>query len=234
MNRLSNPSRLVRPLAAGVVLIVLSKSLMVYLDYLPPNFSSDFLQGRRSYFFSGYHVAFYAHILSGPLALLCATILMSDTFRRRWPLWHRRLGRLEVAVVLLAVAPSGLWMAGHAASGAAAATGLALLALLTAACAALGWRAAVQSRFREHERWMWRTYLLLASAIVLRLMGGLATVAGVSAAWFNPAAVWASWILPLAAYELSLWIGPSIRSVSGRRSPGRPSRASALHGGQRL
>lgn len=225
MNRLNTPSRLVRPLAAAVVLIVLSKSLMAYRDYLPPNFSSDFLQGRRSYFFGGYHVAFYAHILSGPLALLVATILMSDTFRRRWPLWHRRFGRLEVAVVLLAVAPSGLWMARYAAAGPVAAVGLAVLALLTAACAALGWRAAVRNRFHDHERWMWRTYLLLASAIVLRLMGGLATVAGVSAAWFNPAAVWASWVVPLAAHELSVWIGPSIRGVSGCRSPGRPSRA---------
>jgi uncharacterized membrane protein len=220
--RHSEPSRLVRPLAAAVVLIVLSKSLLAYVDYLPPNFSSDFLHGRKGYFFGGYRVAFYAHIVSGPFALLLGTILMSETFRRRWPLWHRRLGRLEVAVVLLAVAPSGLWMARHAIGGPIAAAGLAVLALLTATCTVLGWRAAVRSRFRDHERWMWRTYLLLASAIVVRIIGGMVTAAGVSAAWFDPAAAWASWVAPLAVYELREWLMPLARGVSRRGSEGHP------------
>ena len=48
---------------------------------------------------------------------------------------------------------------------------------------------------------MWRCYLLLCSAVVLRLLGGLATVTGVTAIWFDPVAVWASWLLPLAAFE---------------------------------
>ena len=225
MSRLGDPTRLVRPLVAAIVLIVLGKSLAPYVDYLPPNFNSDFLRGRRNYFFGGYHWAFYTHIFSGPLALLLGTILMSDTVRRRWPLWHSRLGRLEVAVVLLAVAPSGLWMARHAAAGPVAAAGLALLAILTAVCSALGWRAAVQRRFRDHERWMRRTYLLLASAIVLRMIGGLATVVGVSAPWYDPAAIWASWIVPLAAHELGTRLAAPASGVSDRVSPDRPSRS---------
>lgn len=218
----SAPSRLVRPLAAAVVLIVLSKSLLAYVDYLPPNFSSDFLRGRTGYFFGGYHVAFYAHIVSGPLALLLGTILMSDAFRRRWPLWHRRLGRLEVAVVLLAVTPSGLWMARHALGGPIAAAGLTVLAILTAGCTALGWRAAVRNRFRDHERWMRRTYLLLASAIVVRLLGGMATAAGLSATWFDPAAAWASWVAPLAVHELRGWLMSVARGISRRGERGHP------------
>ena len=35
--------------------------------------------------------------------------------------------------------------------------------------------------FTDHRRWMWRGYLLLCSAVVLRLFGGLATVTGVTA-----------------------------------------------------
>ena len=68
---------------------------------------------------------------------------------------------------------------------------------------ALGWRAAVQRRFRDHRRWMMRGFLLLCSAVVIRILGGAATVMGVEAQWFDPLASWASWILPLAAYELS-------------------------------
>jgi hypothetical protein len=49
---------------------------------------------------------------------------------------------------------------------------------------------------------MWRCYLLLCSAVVLRLIGGLATVTGVAAPWFDPLAIWLSWLVPLAAFEL--------------------------------
>jgi len=220
MRRPLAPEQLVRPLAASLVIVVLAKSLMAYADYLPPNFDSDFLRGRAGYFFTAYRWAFYTHISAAPLALLLGTILVSDTFRRRWPLWHRRLGRLEVAIVLLAVAPSGLWMARHAAAGPIAAAGLAILALITATCAGLGWRSAVRGRFHDHGRWMWRTYLLLCSAVVLRLAGGLATVAGVSATWFEPAAIWAATLLPIVAHELATWPMAPGRRVSGRERRG--------------
>jgi hypothetical protein len=45
--------------------------------------------------------------------------------------------------------------------------------------------------------------LLLCSAVVIRLIGGLATVVGMHAAWFDQLAAWACWIVPLAAFELS-------------------------------
>ncbi len=54
---------------------------------------------------------------------------------------------------------------------------------------------AIDGRFAEHRRWMWRGYLLLCSAVVLRLFGGLATVTGVTAPWFDPVANWVSWLV---------------------------------------
>jgi hypothetical protein len=102
-------------------------------------------------------------------------------------------------------------MAYHAAAGPVATAGLATLAVATATCATVGARAAVRRRFAEHRRWMWRCYLLLSSAVVLRLIGGLATVAGVAAPWFDPLATWMSWLVPLAAFEL--------HARAGRRPP---------------
>jgi uncharacterized membrane protein len=191
---------------AGLLILKVAAAVMLgYQNYFPPNFSSDFLHGREDYFFGGYQWTFYAHIASGPVSLVLGLILISERFRLRLPKWHRRLGRIQVASILFLVAPSGLWMASYAQAGAAAAVSFALLAILTAWCAACGWKAAVQRRFAVHRRWMRRCFLLLCSAIVLRLLGGLATVAGVRAAWFDPLASWACWIAPLAAYELSSW-----------------------------
>lgn len=201
-------TKLQRALALVAGLLVFKVTTVVaigYQNYLPPNFNSDFLRGREAYFSGTYQWAFYTHIASGPFCLVLGTILIGERFRPRFPKLHRTLGRIQVAAILLLVTPSGLWMAYYAAAGTIAAVGFALLAVLTGTCAALGWRAAVQRRFAVHRRWMWRTFLLLCSAVTLRLLGGLATVAGIQAEWFDPLASWVSWMAPLAAFELSGW-----------------------------
>jgi uncharacterized membrane protein len=191
-------------LVGAAMLLILRVTLSVvigYRHYLPPDFNSDFLLGRESYFYGAYRWAFYAHLISGPATLVVGTILVSERFRQRVPKWHRALGKLQIACVLLVLAPSGLWMARYAVSGAVAGVGLGLLAIATATCAALGWRAAAARRFDDHRRWMWRTYILLCSAVVIRLMGGLATVFHVDAIWVYPLSAWASWLVPLLVYE---------------------------------
>lgn len=140
------PSRLAKLLTVLLVGKVLAGVVLNYRDYLPPNFGADFLLGRESYFWDGYHRAFYLHIFAGPLALLLGTVLIGDQFRRRFPKSHRHFGRMQAVCVLLFVAPSGLVMARNAANGPAAVVGFTMLALLTDLTVALGWRAAIQRR----------------------------------------------------------------------------------------
>ena len=97
---------------------------------------------------------------------------------------------------------SGLWMARYAEAGAIAGTGFAALAVVTGICVALGWRSVVTRRFAEHQRWMLRCFILLCSAVVLRVIGGLTIVTGVESEWSYPLAAWTSWLLPLMAYEV--------------------------------
>lgn len=197
--------RVLTLLVGLLILKVTGAVVLGFQNYFPPNFGSDFLNGREAYFFGSYRWAFYPHIASGPCSLILGMILISERFRRRFPRWHRLLGRIQVACVLLLVTPSGLWMAFYAVAGPVAGVSLAALALLTGMCVVLGWRSAVNRHFAEHRRWMWRTFLLLCSAVVLRLFGGLATVMGVSATWFDPLATWMSWLLPLLVFELIQW-----------------------------
>jgi hypothetical protein len=196
-------SRLLTILAAILIWKVTLSVVIEYRHYIPPNFDSDFLRGREQYFWGAYHWAFYTHLLSGPTSLILGTILVSERFRRAVPIWHRRLGRLQGVCVLLLVAPSGLWMAYYAETGAIAATGLGLLAITTATSVALGWRAAVRRKFANHRRWMWRTFILLCSAVVLRMIGGLATVLHFEAPWLYPLSTWVSWLVPLLVLESS-------------------------------
>ncbi len=204
-------------LAVALILKVTFSVVSNYHNYFPPNFDSDFLRGRELYFPGAYQWAFTTHIISGPVSLILGLILIVERSRARYPRWHRYLGRLQVAFVLLLVTPSGLYMARYAAAGPIAAVGLAALAIATAICVSIGARSAVMRRFADHRRWMWRCYLLLCSAVVLRLIGGLATVTGTAAPWVDPLATWVSWIAPLAAFEFREWT----RRRPERRNPER-------------
>ena len=190
-------------LAALLVLKVVAVTVLSYADYLPPSFQVDFLRGREAYFYGSYRWAFYGHIFSGPLSLLLGLILISERFRLRFARWHRRLGKIQGMLVLLLVVPSGLWMARYASAGPIAGLGFAALAVATGVCVALGWQAAMQRRFAAHRVWMQRCFVLLCSAVVIRVIGGLATVMAAEAMWIDPAAAWLSWLGPLAAFEMS-------------------------------
>jgi len=197
--------RLKRIVVLVTVLLILKitgEVILGYRAYLPPDFRSDFLYGRESYFWGGYHWAFYLHIASGPISLILGLVLINERFRRRFPQWHRRLGRFQAVCVLLVVVPSGLWMAGYASTGLAASVGFVVQSALTALCFALGWRAAVRRKFAIHRKWMWRGFLLLCSAVILRILGGLGTVLMLEAGWINPLFSWASWVIPLGVFEV--------------------------------
>lgn len=199
MSRLSIAVRFAQLLAVLLVCRTVLYVLLSYGDYLPPNFQSDFLLGRRGYFFGSYQWAFYVHITSGPLSLLLGLVLLSQTVRSRWPVCHRAVGRIQVVNILLLVAPSSLWMAWYAEGGTVAAAGLTTLAIATAVCITLGWLAAVQRRFDQHARWMQRTFALLCSAVVLRAIGGASEVLAIEGTY--PYAAWLSWIVPLIVLE---------------------------------
>src|SRR5687767_4026075 len=98
--------RILKLLAALLILKIAAGVVFSYPDYFPPDFGSDFLLGREAHFFGSYQGAFYLHIIAGPLSLVLGLLLMNDRFRRTLPKWHRRLGRIQVLGVLLLVAPS--------------------------------------------------------------------------------------------------------------------------------
>jgi uncharacterized membrane protein len=195
---------LLRWLAVALVLRVTATILANYPDYFPPNFESLFLEGRERTFGGAYSVAFYVHIFAGPFALLVGLVLLSDFSRRRRV--HRVLGRVQVAVVLLCMLPSSVVMSAYAFGGWPAGLSFVLLSFATAFCAVAGVVCARRKRFDRHRRWMHRTFVLLCSAIALRLISGAASMLEVP----NPerayvVASWCSWLVPLAAWEAAIW-----------------------------
>lgn len=192
-----------RWLAVALVLRVLVTIVANYPDYFPPNFDSLFLQGRELTFRGAYRVAFYVHIFAGPVVLLNGLLLLSESVRRRYRKLHRRLGWLQVVVLLGLVLPTSVVMSRYAFGGWPAGVSFLLLSVATAGCAVAGVVQACRRRYELHRRWMLRCYVLICSAVVLRLISGAAGLLGVS----NPeaayvVAAWCSWLVPLAVFEV--------------------------------
>jgi uncharacterized membrane protein len=193
-----------RWLAVVLILRVLVSIVANYSDYFPPNFDSLFLQGREATFTGAYRSAFYVHIFSGPFVLFNGLIQLSEYVRRHHRGLHRVLGRVQVVVLLLLVLPSSVVMSRRAFGGWPAGLSFLLLSAATASCAITGVVHARRRRYDQHRRWMLRSYVLICSAVALRLISGAAGLVGVpspEAAYI--VAAWSSWLLPLAAYEIA-------------------------------
>lgn len=188
----------------AATLLILKTILSVALnlpDYFSPNFNHDFLRGRETHFFGSYQYAFYTHILSGPTSLFLGLLLLNDNLRRRSATTHRYLGRLQITCILSLVVPSGLWMAQYAQAGISASVAFSALSLATGLTALMGWRCAVSRSFAMHQRWMTRCFTLLCSAVVIRVLGGFASIAGITWSHFDVVSAWLCWIVPLAILE---------------------------------
>lgn len=208
-------ANVLRGLAVVLILQVLISILSNYSDYFPPNFDSLFLQGREGTFQGTYRIAFYVHILSAPLVLVNGLILLSES-SRRYGTWHRWLGRIQVVVLLLFVLPSSAVMSRHAFGGRLAGLSFLALSAATASCAIIGVVHARHRRFDRHRRWMLRCYVLICSAVTLRLMSGTAELLHVPNAEAAYAiAAWSSWLVPLAILEFLDRLPQGARNHSG-------------------
>jgi len=118
--------------------------------------------------------------------------------------WHRRMGRVQFFLVLLVVVPSGMVMARDAYAGPVAGAGFAVLNLAVALSLSLV-MAVVRARarrFTSHRQWATRSFVLLASPLLLRLFAGFFIVTGWESANTYRWNSWASWLIPLVGYEL--------------------------------
>ena len=193
--------------ARFLLLILCLKILLTmvyeYRAYFPPNFEANFLIGRRSYFFGSYGAAFYIHIISGPIAIVLGFVLMISGGIARFRRQHRWLGRAQGLIVLAAVLPSGLLMATRSVTGPLAGWGFAAVAMLTAICMLMAIRSARRAQLKLHQKWATRSFLLLCSPLLFRLISGATIVSNLESPLTYRLNAWLSWLVPLAIYEWS-------------------------------
>ena len=195
-------AKVLRAVFALLILRALVSIVANYSDYFPPDFQSSFLQGREGTFPGTYQWAFYVHIFSGPLVLLNGLLLMTDWVIRYRSL-HRFLGWVQIVALLVFMLPSGMVMALQSFGGFWAGLSFMVLSGANGVCAILGVVYASRGKVKQHRRWMVRSYVLICSAVFLRLVSGAAGLVGVTdAERAYVFAAWMSWVLPLMVWEI--------------------------------
>lgn len=189
----------------ALVIKILASILSEYRWYFPADFDqSFFLANREAYFDGWYGIAFYIHIITGPITIILAFVLMITAKRNHPGSIHRWMGRSLGLLVVFALTPSGLVMATRAFTGTLAGVGFALLSIGTCLCTVAAAYHARNRQFMNHQRWATRCFILLCSPLLLRLMSGAAIVANIEDEWTYQAAAWLSWLGPLLIYEVFL------------------------------
>ena len=193
--------------------------LWEYRFYFPPDFKeSFFLIGRTTYFYSWYQIAFYAHIITGPIVLLGATYLMLSgmlrsskrkftswpTLERRLMKYHRAIGVWTGYLALTIMLPSGALMALKAQQGIVAGLSFIIQATFTAAALLAVAYTARRKLWRTHQQWATRTFLLLVSPLLLRLANGTLALIGQDSSTALQWTAWLTWVFPIATFELWL------------------------------
>lgn len=157
-------------LALTAVAIAVSGPLRYLTDSLPSLAADgDPLAGNYAGRPSWAHLALYAHIAFGRLALLLSPVQLSAArVRARAPRLHRGLGR-AVLVCIGAGAAGGMVLAPMNLAGPIGTAGFGTLAVLWIGFALLGLRAIRRGEVAVHRRWMIRTFALTYAAVTLRL-----------------------------------------------------------------
>lgn len=171
---------------AGSALITLSSLPYLDLETLPP-FAIEKLPVRfEALWLFSLRVHVVAAALAFPLCLLLAT-----RFLQRRAAWHRVLGRIAAALVLLVLVPSGSVLAFDAKGGAPVTAGFLLSAAIVAWGIVRGVTSARRRDLVSHRHAMQHVLAQMSVAVVSRAM-----IVGFDSYGFDPD----------AAYVIALWV----------------------------
>lgn len=155
------------------LLIILFTGLFIFIksaDYYYPDFSRGYLSDKKNVFDGLFHYAFYAHIVSAPVALFIGTYQAWVRPVKPNTSIHILLGKIYTALVLFLAAPGGLVLSFYALGGLSGKISFFLLSIFWLVFTWSGYVLARKREIAQHQRYMIRSYVLLLSAIILRLL----------------------------------------------------------------
>jgi hypothetical protein len=152
-----------------------------------------------------WNIGFYTHIGFGGVALLIGWLQFSKRFLHRYPLWHRRIGKVYVVSVLLS-ATASIGIGFFATGGLVPAAGFVSLGIIWFTTTLLAYVRIRQRRIEAHQRLMLYSYAATFTGVTLRLQLPIliASLGSFSSAY--PIVAWSSWVPNLV---VAWWLNQS-------------------------
>jgi uncharacterized membrane protein len=156
--------------------------------------------------------ALYAHVPSALFSLPACLLLLVGRVRRRWPRFHRWLGRVTGGLILCVVVPSGMYLALFAQGGLPSTLGFWLTGVITFVAMFKSIERARAKDMKAHRRFSSHVVAQLTVAVLSRFLLAYAESLGLYSEWVYIAALW----LPVLACALvaELVAGPPLFSVA--------------------
>ena len=154
-----------------LIIILGIASLIFYssVRYLNPGFENGYLSGNKFPYLSVFRIGLIVHLIIAPFLVFCSSLLLFFKLEKKSPRIHRVIGRLTVYTAFLLLIPSGFILSYYAIGGLIGQLLFFSLTFLTLISVARALFEARNRNFALHRKWMIRFYILLTSAIWLRL-----------------------------------------------------------------
>jgi hypothetical protein len=179
---------------AAVFLYFFWLMLKLTLEYIPIKTDVSFLMIKQTEVSSHpeYLYFFYTHVFTSIFVLASGFIAIS---RKSFLVknLHKISGKVYIFLILFLAAPSGIYMGFHANGGFWAKLSFVILGNFWFFTTFYAFKLARERKFKEHKKWMWRSFALTLSAITLRLWKVIIVY------FFHPA--------PMDVYNIVAWLG---------------------------
>jgi hypothetical protein len=156
--------------------------------------------------------ALYAHVPSALFSLPACLVLLVGRVRRRWPRFHRWLGRATGGLIVCVVVPSGMYLALFAQGGLATTLGFWLTGSITFVAMLKSVQSARAKDKKAHRRFSGHVLAQLSVAVLSRFLLVGAETAGLYSEWVYIAALWVPVVACASVAELLT--GPRLFSAS--------------------
>lgn len=178
--------------------------LRLTLEYFPANPDVSFLMIKQTEVSERpeYLPIFYTHVYTSIFVMLSGffAILREDFGTKNF---HKISGKIYIILLLIFLAPSGIYMGFFANGGVLSKISFVILGVLWWFSTFKACKLIRQKKFKLHKQWMWRSFALTLSAITLRFWKVVIVY------FFQPAPMdvyqivaWLSWIPNLLLIEL--------------------------------
>lgn len=140
-----------------------------------------------------WNIGFYAHIFPGGIAMLTGWSQFIPTLRNRYPAWHRGLGKIYVASVLVS-GLAGFSIGFFATGGPVAAAGFVSLAVIWLYTTMSAYNHIRKGQIQAHEKMMRYSYAACFAAVTLRIWFPLLFLALEDYMTAYRVAAWMCWV----------------------------------------